>query len=65
MFRASRSRVALSLLPSPEPPEWIVELVHDAFLQRNDSVVCDMNAFRADLGATLGDIAVPDPIGFA
>src|SRR5262249_4463289 len=44
----------------PDPPQWIVELVDDAFLQRNDGVVGDVNVLGTDFGTALGDVAVAD-----
>src|SRR3970040_1265656 len=41
----------------------IVELVDDALLERNDGVIGDGDALRADLRAALGDVAVSDPMG--
>ncbi len=38
-------------------------LVNHPFLQRNDRVVRDLNAFRANFCATFGDVAVADPLG--
>src|SRR5690348_13227264 len=38
----------------------VVKLVHNAFLERNDGIVCDVNAFGTDLGATLSDVAEAD-----
>jgi len=37
-------------------------IVHDSFLQGNDSVVGDVNVFRADFRATLRDVAVTDAV---
>src|SRR5262249_45342350 len=39
----------------------IVEVVHHAFLQRDDGVVGDVDRLGTDLRAALGDVAVPDP----
>src|SRR5207247_2098613 len=44
----------------PEPAEGVVELVDDAFLQRNDGVIGDVDRLGADLRAALGDVAEPD-----
>jgi hypothetical protein len=54
--------VRFFLQPSPEPPKWIKKFIHDAFFQRNDSVVRDLDAFWTNLRATFGDVAVTDPI---
>src|SRR4029453_16168300 len=54
--------VRFFLQPSPEPPKWIKTFIHDAFFQRNNSVVRDLNAFGTNLRATLGDVAVTDPV---
>src|SRR4029077_19372755 len=51
-------------LPVEFPPqrrERIVVRVYDALLERNDRVVRDGDRLGADLGATLGDVAVADP----
>ena len=40
--------------------DWVVELIHNAFFQRNDSVVSYVNVFRADLGAAFRDVTHPD-----
>jgi hypothetical protein len=56
------SRVTLSLHPSPEPTQRIIEFINDSFFQRNDSVVRDLDAFRANLRATLGDVAIPNAL---
>ena len=56
------SRIPLLLQPPPNPPQRIIKLIHDAFFQRNDSVVRDFNAFGTNLRATLGDIAVTDSL---
>src|SRR5205085_4589754 len=48
--------------PTPKPSERIVKFIHDSFLQWNDSVVSDLNAFRANFGAAFCDIAVADPL---
>ena len=39
-------------------------LVDDTFLERNNGVVGDRNVLRANLGATLGDVAVTDAVTF-
>src|SRR5262249_18452728 len=57
------SRFTLSLYPTPEPAERIVEFVHHAFLQWNDSVVGDLNIFRTNFRAALSDVAKTDPLG--
>src|SRR5262245_548945 len=54
-----RSFVAGEL--SPEPQDGVVILVDDPFLERNDGVVGDVDAFGADLGAALGDVAQANP----
>src|SRR5262245_34547366 len=63
----SVSRITLDisdlLLMSKEPEESsdrVVELVYSPFLERNDRVVSDLDAFRADGRATLRDVAVAD-----
>src|SRR4051794_3623191 len=40
----------------------VVQLVDDAFLERNEGVVGNRDPFRADLRAALGDVAVPDSV---
>src|SRR5262249_18606112 len=37
--------------------EWVEELVDDTFLEGNNRIVSNGNVFRANLGATLCDIA--------
>ena len=43
--------------------ERIVQTIDDALLQGDDRVVGDRDLFRADVGATLGDVAVTDTEG--
>src|SRR5271154_606291 len=43
-----------------EHEQRIIELIHHPLLQRNDGVVRDMNIFRTDLGAALGDVTEAD-----
>src|SRR5438128_2274677 len=43
-----------------ELSERIVHLVDHPFFQRDDRVVGDVDLFRTDPGAALGDVAVPD-----
>src|SRR5689334_6381639 len=38
----------------------IIEFIDHTFFQRNDGVVSDVNFFRADFGAALGDVAVAE-----
>src|SRR5262249_48986060 len=38
----------------------VVELIHHALLERDDGIVGDLDLFRTDLSAALGDIAVTD-----
>src|SRR5215210_587908 len=42
-----------------EPLGRVVVLVGDALLERDDGVVGDVDVDRTDLGATLGNVAVP------
>src|ERR1700733_13805349 len=37
-------------------------IIHDSFLQRNDSVVGNLNVLRAHLRATFRDVAVADAV---
>src|SRR5262245_19234071 len=46
-----------------EFPECIVKLVHYALLERNDRVVGDCDAFRANFRAALGDVAIAHALG--
>ncbi len=55
-------RITFPLQPAPDPTKRIVKVVHYAFLQRNNSVIGDLNAFGANLCATFCDIAVTDPL---
>src|SRR5438128_12514136 len=41
----------------------IVEPIDDALLQRNDRIIRNGDAFRADFRAALGDVAQPDAVG--
>src|SRR5690349_8848977 len=61
-FTIRASRVSFSFQGAPEPSKWIEEFIHNSFLQWNDSVVRNLNAFGANLRATLGDVAVTDSI---
>src|SRR3984893_16239713 len=45
-----------------EPLERIEELVDHPLLERDDRVVGDRDALRADLGAALGDVAIADTL---
>src|SRR5438093_5750158 len=56
------STIRLSLQPSPDPTERIIKVVHYAFFQWNNPVIGDLNAFRANLCAALGDVAIADPL---
>ena len=56
-------RAVLCAAGEKDPEEHfdrIIELVNDPFLEWNDRVIGNRNALRADLGTTLGDIAVAD-----
>ena len=54
--------------PPPSPsqdlfeqfPDGVVILIHHPLFEGDDGVVRDMDSFRADLGAALGDVAQPD-----
>ena len=46
-----------------EPGDRIIELINHPFLERDDRVVGDLDVFRADHGAALGDVAVADALG--
>src|SRR5439155_7098206 len=61
-FTILNSRLALLLQPPPNPAQRIIKIVHDALFQRNDSVVRDLDTFGTNLGATLGNVAVTDPV---
>jgi hypothetical protein len=41
----------------PHPHHRIIIPIDDPLLQRKDAVICDVNVFRADLGAASGDVA--------
>src|SRR6187431_1620156 len=45
-----------------EQAQGIVELIHDAFLQRDDCVVRDRDVLRTNLRAALRDIAQADAV---
>src|SRR5439155_21600588 len=45
-----------------EPDQRVVPAVDDALLHRDDRVVGDLDVFRADLGAALGDVAVAEAL---
>src|SRR5262245_52830563 len=55
-------RIALLFQSPPKPPKRIKKFIHDALLQRNDPVICDLNVFGTNFRATLGDVAITDPI---
>src|SRR5207247_8661251 len=57
-----RSTIRFLLDPFPDPTKRIVKVVHYAFLQRDNSVIGDLNAFGANLRATFCDIAIADPL---
>src|SRR5262245_50294259 len=46
---------------SQKPTHWIVEVIHDALLQRNDRVVGNVNIFGANFRTAFGDIAEANP----
>ena len=46
-----------------QPRQRIIELIDYALLQRNNGIVGDGDAFRANFGAAFGDVAVADPKG--
>src|SRR5262249_36821745 len=62
IFTRNRSRGLLLLRPelSHEPHHGIEELVGHPLLERDDSVVGDVDVLRAHLGAALGDVAQAD-----
>ena len=43
-----------------EHGDWIVELVDYAFFERDNSIIGNVNVFRTDLSAALGDVAETD-----
>src|ERR1700757_4611283 len=45
---------------SKQFPQWVEKTIDHPFLEWNDGVVGDGNAFRANLGTTLCDIAQSD-----
>src|SRR2546430_13115138 len=59
-------RSGSDLIPSEDlaaqPDQRVVPAVDDPFLHRDDRVVRDLYVFRADLGAALGDVAVPQAL---
>src|SRR3712207_5955626 len=61
--RPSRGRSVLGTPPDPGPEEGErVELAVDhPLLERDDPVVGEVDALRADLAAALGDVAVAEP----
>lgn len=50
------------LQPPPEPAKRIVKFIHDTFLEWNDSVVGDLNAFGTNFCTALGDVAVTNSL---
>src|SRR5439155_11792402 len=63
--RLTRTRSGSGLLRpaadlSDQEKDRIVLRVHNAFLQRNDPVVCDVDSFGAHLAAAFGDVAVAE-----
>jgi hypothetical protein len=51
---------SMAAMAARSAADGIVVLVGDALLQGDDRVVGDVDAFRADLGAALGDVAVAE-----
>src|SRR3982750_1844011 len=63
MYASSPEHLALflsSLQFTQEPPHWIVMVVDHALLQRNDSVIRNMDILRTNLCAALGNRAETD-----
>src|SRR5690349_16443878 len=56
----SLSSIFISFQLPQKPANRIVVVVNHALLQGDDGIVSDVNAFRADLGAALRDVAVAD-----
>src|SRR5262245_33873938 len=54
-------RLAASRDPPPHAAHRIVEVVHHAFLQRDDRIIGDVDRLGTVPRAALGDVAVPDP----
>src|SRR5690349_6104235 len=47
---------------SQEPGEGIEVAINDALLERDDGIVGNGDAFGADFGAALGDVAIADTV---
>ncbi len=45
--------------------ERVVKFIYQPFFERDDSIVCNCDIFRADVRAALGDIAVADTLMFS
>ena len=61
-FTILDSRFTIPFHPSPEPAQWVIKLINHPFLQWDDSIVGDLDAFRTNLCATLRDVAVADAL---
>src|SRR5689334_2751533 len=61
-FTILDARPAFLLQSPPNPAQRIIKIVHHTLFQGNDSVVRNMNAFGANLRATLRDITITDPV---
>src|SRR6476469_6916149 len=57
-----KSDIPLPLQLFPDPAQRIVMIIYDPFLQRNNSVVGNVNILGANLRATLRDVAVTNPV---
>ena len=55
--------LVLRLEHAEESGDRIIELIDHPLLEGDDRVVGDLDVFRADHGAALGDVAVADPLG--
>src|SRR5580692_5000261 len=63
--RASAADLGSALLRSKGPEKLaqrVEKPVYYALLQRNDGIVGNGDVLRANLGAALGDVAIPDPV---
>src|SRR5262249_7923524 len=60
--RALSSNMRTSAEHPQQLRDRIVELVDDALLERNDGVVGNGDSLGTDVGAALGDVAVPDAV---
>src|SRR5436190_24355112 len=62
LYRFNPSTIEPPFQPAPKPSQRTIKFLHHPFFQRNDSVVGDLNAFRANLGAAFRAVAVAESV---